>query len=363
MAIPIQYIPEDRTAIARAQIKAEMARTNASMWQAAQENALKERLAQQGVAQAEREQRAKEALFDKEAGLRQSILSQELGARRAEAAEARRAEMEKFRMARVLQEQEPQTILAREQLATYKALTPEERINKVLGRNPEEEKRQAERFEFEKQKFAEQARQSSEENAFNKGRWFTEREGKGTFSQEDAEKIWLKTKMDIAKNPLLSNVETQLDIFANVATAAPGTAPYERYLNLAKESFLNKNLTLTDEVKKKQGQTLINMLSIKKDQLARAEDKVEQFRTSPEIYSMKKLELEQERANLTRLESETALFLQQMYEKDKSRDWWGMIKEKAPETLSGLSIATGGPLLAYSLGYKGLKSLFGKKEE
>ena len=64
MAIPIQYIPEDRAAIAKAQIEAEIFRTNAAMMQSARENALKARLAQQSI---NSEENLKNTLFDKEA--------------------------------------------------------------------------------------------------------------------------------------------------------------------------------------------------------------------------------------------------------------------------------------------------------
>ena len=330
MAIPIQYIPEDRTAIARAQIEAEMAKTNASMWQAAQENAMRERLSQSSLAQ---DERLKMGLFDKEAALRQSILNQELGARAQESAAARRAEMEKFRMAKELQEREPQTQLAREQLGVYRALTPEERINKALGRDPVAEKRDAERFAFEKEKFREQARQSELDRAFTRSKWFSEESAKRTFTPEDAEKAWLKARQDISKNPLLSNVENQLKWFADIATAAPGMAPFERYLNLSRESLLKPEISISEEKKKEQGQILLNMLNMKKTQLLRASAEIEKYKADPETYQMKLMQLENDKADYSRLESESTKFLQELYEKDEGSDWWSKVVN--PETVGG----------------------------
>jgi len=353
MAIPIQYIPEDRAAIAQAQIQADLAKASASMWQSAQENALKAQLTDKSLAQ---DERLKLALANKEEALRQQMLNQELGAKAVESAadraERRRSEMEKFRLTQLMQQQDPQTQLAREQLSTYKALTPEERVNKVLGRNPEEEKRAAERFAFEKQKFGEQVSQAEQDRAFTRSKWFSDEEAKKTFSVEDANKAWLKFSGEIAKNPLFSNAETQLKLYSDVVAAAPGVESYERYLNTTKEYFLKPDTRFPEEAIKRQGQALTNLLSMKKNQLARAEVEAEKYVSSPEVYSMKKLAIEQDKANLTRLEHDTAVFLKELYGRKETSWWskagefWGRAQKHAQES----ALVPGGGLVDLFLG-------------
>ena len=259
--------------------------------------------------------------------------------------------MEKFRMAKELQEQEPQNQLAREQLAAYRTLTPGERIHKLLGRDPLKEKQDAERFAFERYKFGEQKKASDQERTFQKSRWFAEEEAKRTFSSEDAEKFRLKVRENIAKNPLLSNIETQLSMFADVAASAPGIAPYEMYFGLAKDSLLKPGVSISEDAKKRQGQALVRLLETKKQQLARAEIGLEKFRIDPEFYSIKKFELEQEKASLARLESSTSEFLKQLYEKKSG--WWGSLMKRAPEYM---------PVL-YSPGFAAYQYFFGNKDK
>lgn len=324
MAIPIQYIPEDSAAIARAQIEAEMAKTNASMWQAAQENAMRERLSQSSLAQ---DERMKMGLFDKEAALRQSILNQELGARAQEAAEARRAEMEKFRMAKELQEREPQTQLAREQLGVYRALTPEERINKALGRDPVAEKRDAERFAFEKEKFREQARQAELDRSFNLAKMFSGEEAKDTLNPERSFNAWMKVTSDIAKNPIISNVEQQLGLYSQIVASTPGTQDLRKYIELAETYLFKPGTKLPKETRERQAKVIVNLFENKKAEITRAKAEAERYRVQPEVYQAKMMQIAQEEASLNRLESSTSNLLMKLYEEEQESGWWSGIKK------------------------------------
>lgn len=334
--VPVQYIPESKTPAIQAQLNADMAKIQAGIWQSAQENAVRQ------------------ALGEQEVQIRRDALEQS----RVDAERGRGFDLEKMKLAHTLSMLSPSEQLAKEQMETYKQLSPQERMDKLMGSS----KYEAEKLGLEKERLGADIERAKKAEAFALTKQYETSGAKGKVSDEDAFKAWMKVSGDIAKNPQISNIEQQLGLYSGIVTDTPGTQQFSKYLDLAKSYYLKPEVKFSNDVRKSQAQNIIRLLDIKKNEFERTKADVEKFRVYPEIYASKIQELNQEGQNLQRVEAETTKFLYDLYHKDKGTDWWSGITNKAPESLGSLSTATGGPLGAYYLGYQGLKKLFGKEE-
>ena len=334
--VPVQYIPESKTPALQAQVNLDAAKIQAGLWQSAQENAVRQ------------------ALGEQEVQMRRDALEQS----RLEREKSQGFDLEKLKLAHTLSMLSPSEQLAKEQIETYRQLSPQERMDKLMGRS----KYEAERLGLDRERLAADIERSKKAEAFNLARQYETSGAKGRVYDEDAFKAWMKVSSDIAKNPQISNVEQQLGLYSGIVTDTPGTQQLSKYLDLTRNYFLKPESKFSDEVKKKQAQSILRLLEGKKNEFERVKADTEKYRIYPEIYTAKVQELNQEGQNLRRVETEITQFLKELYEKDKRPSWWDAALSKAPETITGLSAAVGGPLGAYYLGYKGLNKLFGKEE-
>lgn len=335
--VPVQFIPESKTPAIQAQVNSDAARIQASLWQSANENAVRQ------------------ALGEQEVQMRRDALEQA----RLEREKGQAFDLEKLRLAHTLSMLSPQEQLAQEQLGAYKQLSPQEKMDKLMGRGGLDQ----ERLNLERQRLEAETKRAEKSEAFNISKLFEAGAQKGRVSDEDAFKAWMKVSGDIAKNPQISNIEQQLGLYSGIVADTPGSQQYGKYLDLAKSYFLKPEVEVSNDVRKRQAQNILSMLNSKKEEFERSKLEIERFRISPEIYNAKAQELVQEGQRLKALEASTTKFLYDLYHKDKGTSWWDSALKQAPALATSLSPATGGPLGAYYLGYKGLKNLFGGGEK
>lgn len=252
-----EYIPEDRAAIAAAQIRAELMKAQMSLLQQSRESAVRQNLADTALqaenARADREMQFREKMANAENAFKSGLADRQIQAEMASQDRLRAFELQKLREQHNLAMDTPEQQLAKTQLEGYANLTPEEKRDKLMGINAVER----ERLVIEKAKAIADAKRSDAEAAHRRTTedmnrlQLRKQFERGEVTDENVSNLFSKTAEKLRLSPQITDIEDSLETFRVGASQAPSNAWTNHYLD-----FVNKHITkgrgLTKEVKARQ---------------------------------------------------------------------------------------------------------------
>lgn len=140
MPYPLMYVPDSQAGIAQAEIAAKMAMAQAQLFQQASENALRSSLSTTAVNAEDRRAERMLQAQEREAARRDALESNRMSLHLQDSNANRQAELDKVRLQHQLtmqdRESDPRVQAARQELASWGMLSPEEQKAKVLGAHP-----------------------------------------------------------------------------------------------------------------------------------------------------------------------------------------------------------------------------------